>query len=194
MIFVDGIGLCHKDITDLQPLLVGQSFPGQEASAFDPIPAFMWSSFNHGRRTAFLKEDPSWIKQMAEKFPSMEYYYVLYPTRVHQWKELMKIGLRRPCQEVTNPRLSKCCLVHKGFPAGINDMEWDLTMVDTTTACHENAPGRMTAIYTVGPNLDNVILPFVRNMYQSNYYVKSSTQFTINPYYYFSQKLIKRCH
>ncbi|KAI4388893.1 hypothetical protein MLD38_001182 [Melastoma candidum] len=107
---------------------------------------------------------------------------------------IMKIGLRRPCQEVTNPRLSKCGLVHKGFPAGIDDMEWDLTMVDTTTGCHENAPGRMTAIYTVGPNWDNVILPFVRNMYQSNYYVKSSTQFKINLYYYFSQKLIKRCH
>ncbi|KAI4320236.1 hypothetical protein MLD38_033738 [Melastoma candidum] len=112
--------------------------------------SLMWSSLNHRGRTVFLEEDQSWIQQMAEKLPSMEAYHVQYPTKVHQWKELMKIGLGRPCQEVIDPRLSKCSLAHKGFPEDIYDVEWDLIMVDAPTGYHEKAPGRMTVIYTVG--------------------------------------------
>ena len=30
------------------------------------------------------------------------------------------------------------------------DIEWDLIMVDAATGYHDNAPGRMSAIYTAG--------------------------------------------
>ncbi|KAI4389370.1 hypothetical protein MLD38_001602 [Melastoma candidum] len=112
--------------------------------------SLMWSSLNHGGRTVFLEEDDAWIRQITGKFPSLEAYHVQYPTKVHQSKELMKVGLGRPCQEVSDPRFSQCVLSHKGFPEDIYDVEWDLIMVDAPTGFHDKAPGRMTAIYTAG--------------------------------------------
>lgn len=54
------------------------------------------------------------------------------------------------CKFVSDPRFSKCQLSLKGFPSEVYDIEWDLIMVDAPTGYHDDAPGRMSAIYTAG--------------------------------------------
>ncbi|KAI5655916.1 hypothetical protein M9H77_24709 [Catharanthus roseus] len=112
--------------------------------------SLMWTALNHGGRTVFLEEDKSWIEEIKRQMPSLESYHVVYDTKVTQSDELMEIGSREECKVVEDPRFSKCQLSLKGFPNEIYDIEWDLIMVDAPTGWHENAPGRMTAIYTAG--------------------------------------------
>ncbi|KAF9615295.1 hypothetical protein IFM89_022622 [Coptis chinensis] len=64
--------------------------------------------------------------------------------------KLMKIGKGEECRVVTDPRSSKCQLALKTIPNEVYEIEWDLIMVDAPTGFHENAPGRMSAIYTAG--------------------------------------------
>ncbi|PKI55000.1 hypothetical protein CRG98_024600 [Punica granatum] len=110
----------------------------------------MWAALNHGGRTVFLEEDRAWIEQITEKHPHLEAFHVAYDTRVHQADKLLKAADREDCRTVTDPRFSKCELAHKGFPNEVYDVEWDLIMVDAPTGYHDEAPGRMTAIYTAG--------------------------------------------
>ena len=58
--------------------------------------------------------------------------------------------MEEDCKVVSDPRFSKCQLALKGFPSEVYDIEWDLIMVDAPTGYHDNAPGRMSAIYTAG--------------------------------------------
>lgn len=88
---------------------------------------------------------------MKEKFPTLESYHVEYDTKVNEADELMNaVASDEECRVVTDPRFSKCRLALKGFPSEVYDVEWDLIMVDAPTGYHEEAPGRMTAIYTAG--------------------------------------------
>ncbi|KAK8691836.1 hypothetical protein V6N13_075331 [Hibiscus sabdariffa] len=113
--------------------------------------SLMWEALNHGGRTVFLEEDKAWIEQMKHKFPALESYHVEYSTKVHRSDALLETGLNKEsCKVVSDPRNSKCELAHKGFPGEIYDVEWDLIMVDAPTGFHDEAPGRMNAIYTAG--------------------------------------------
>ncbi|KAK7274617.1 hypothetical protein RIF29_15713 [Crotalaria pallida] len=113
--------------------------------------SLMWASLNYGGRTIFLEENKSWIDKIQQDFPSLESYHVVYDTKLHQADELMKIGIEEfDCKKVTDPRLSKCQLTHKGFPSEVYDIEWDVIMVDAPTGYFDEAPGRMSAIYTAG--------------------------------------------
>jgi glucuronoxylan 4-O-methyltransferase len=110
----------------------------------------MWTSLNHGGRTVFLEEDKSWIEEIQQRLPTLESYHVVYDTKVHQADQLIQIGMGEDCKVVSDPRFSKCQLSLKGFPNEVYDMEWDLIMVDAPTGYHDDAPGRMNAIYTAG--------------------------------------------
>ncbi|PPS00298.1 hypothetical protein GOBAR_AA20370 [Gossypium barbadense] len=112
--------------------------------------SLMWAGLNHGGRTVFLEEDKAWIEQIKQKLPSLESYHVEYVTKVHQADDLLKTGMKEECKVVGDPRFSKCDLALKGFPNEIYDIEWDLIMVDAPTGFHDEAPGRMNAIYTAG--------------------------------------------
>ncbi|KAJ6422202.1 hypothetical protein OIU84_027198 [Salix udensis] len=112
--------------------------------------SLMWDSLNHGGRTVFLEEDKGWIEQIREKLPTLESYHVTYETRVNQADELIESGMEDDCKVVGDPRISRCQLALKGFPDDIYDTEWDLIMVDAPTGYHDEAPGRMNAIYTAG--------------------------------------------
>ncbi|KAL0825554.1 hypothetical protein Bca101_049231 [Brassica carinata] len=83
--------------------------------------------------TIFLDEDESWIRKIAEKFPSLESYHVhvQYDTKM-------------------DLRASKCELALKGLPEVVYETEWDIIVVDAPRRFHEEAPGRMSAIYTAG--------------------------------------------
>ncbi|KAJ6291627.1 hypothetical protein OIU76_023666 [Salix suchowensis] len=112
--------------------------------------SLMWDSLNYGGRTVFLEEDKGWIEQIREKLPTLESYHVTYETRVNQADELIESGMEDDCKVVGDPRISRCQLALKGFPDDIYNTEWDLIMVDAPTGYHDEAPGRMNAIYTAG--------------------------------------------
>ncbi|CAN6458326.1 unnamed protein product [Victoria cruziana] len=110
----------------------------------------LWSTLNHGGRTVFLEEDESWIRMVTKERPGLEVYRVGYDTKVKDAEELLRFGQQEECTAVTDPRESGCRLSLKGLPDQIYEAQWDLIMVDAPTGYHENAPGRMTAIYTAG--------------------------------------------
>ncbi|KAJ0241109.1 hypothetical protein HA466_0215690 [Hirschfeldia incana] len=115
--------------------------------------SLMWASLNQGGRTIFLDEDESWIRQIAEKFPSLESYHVRYETKVRDAPALMTAARdKEECRRgvTTDLRASQCELALKGLPEVVYETEWDLIMVDAPTGFHEEAPGRMSAIFTSG--------------------------------------------
>nr|GLL31818.1 glucuronoxylan 4-O-methyltransferase 3-like [Ipomoea trifida] len=112
--------------------------------------SLMWSALNHGGRTVFLEEDKSWIDQIRRRVPSLESYHVRYDSKVSRAKELMGIGMGIECREVVDPRASKCGLAIKNLPDEVYEVDWDVIMVDAPTGYHDEAPGRMNAIYTAG--------------------------------------------
>lgn len=112
--------------------------------------SLMWHSLNYGGRTVFLEEDEAWIEQIKKRFPMLESYHVSYDSKVSRAHDLMKSGKGPKCMVVVDPRQSACLLALKGLPSDIYDTQWDLIMVDAPTGYYEEAPGRMTAIYTAG--------------------------------------------
>ncbi|XP_030459283.1 glucuronoxylan 4-O-methyltransferase 1 [Syzygium oleosum] len=112
--------------------------------------SLMWSSLNYGGRTIFLEEDEAWIEQIRRRFPMLESYHVTYDSKVNQADNLMEVGKVPECMVVSDPRYSMCQLALKGLPTEVYEKQWDLIMVDAPTGYYEEAPGRMTAIYTAG--------------------------------------------
>ncbi|XP_077231862.1 glucuronoxylan 4-O-methyltransferase 1-like [Tasmannia lanceolata] len=112
--------------------------------------SLMWSALNHGGHTIFLEEDKSWIEQITSRFPILKSYHVAYDTKVSQADDLIRVGQMEECRAIGDVRFSKCQLALKGVPSEINEVEWDLIMVDAPTGYFEGAPGRMGAIYTAG--------------------------------------------
>ncbi|OMO92282.1 Small GTPase superfamily [Corchorus olitorius] len=112
--------------------------------------SLMWSSLNFGGRTIFLEEDEAWIEQIRRRFPMLESYHVTYDSKVNQAENLMDVGRGPECTAVGDPKYSMCQLALKGLPSEVYDIKWDLIMVDAPTGYYEEAPGRMTAIYTAG--------------------------------------------
>nr|XP_027113274.1 glucuronoxylan 4-O-methyltransferase 1 [Coffea arabica] len=112
--------------------------------------SLMWSALNYGGRTIFLEEDESWIEQIKRRFPMLESYHVSYDSKVNQADELLEVGKGPECTPVADPRYSMCQLALKGLPSEVYEIKWDLIMVDAPTGYYDEAPGRMTAIYTAG--------------------------------------------
>lgn len=80
----------------------------------------------------------------------LEAYHVSYESKVKQANELMQVGKGPECTAVSDPRYSMCELALKSLPSVVYEMRWDVIMVDAPTGYYEEAPGRMTAIYTAG--------------------------------------------
>lgn len=110
----------------------------------------MWSVLNYGGRTIFLEEDEAWIQQIRRRFPMLESYHVTYDSKVNQANNLMEVGRGPECTALSDPRYSMCQLALKGLPSEVYETKWDLIMVDAPTGYYEEAPGRMSAIYTAG--------------------------------------------
>ncbi|XP_010667408.2 glucuronoxylan 4-O-methyltransferase 3 [Beta vulgaris subsp. vulgaris] len=113
--------------------------------------SLMWASLNHGGRTVFLEENEGWISEIKAQFPTLESYLATYDTKVRHSDDLMTSAVTsEECSNVVDPRKSKCNLALKSLPNEIYEVEWDLIMVDAPTGYHDEAPGRMSAIYTAG--------------------------------------------
>ncbi|KAJ8448339.1 hypothetical protein Cgig2_021967 [Carnegiea gigantea] len=70
--------------------------------------------------------------------------------KVNQAGNLIEVGKRPVCTSVGDIRDSFCPLALKGLPKEVYETKWDLIMVDAPTGYFDEAPGRMTAIYTAG--------------------------------------------
>ncbi|KAM6563298.1 hypothetical protein CsatB_023296 [Cannabis sativa] len=112
--------------------------------------SLMWSALNYGGRTVFLEEDEAWIEQIRRRFPTLESYHVTYESKVHEADNLMDVGKGPECTAVSDPKFSMCQLALKGLPSLVYETKWDVIMVDAPTGYYDEAPGRMTAIYTAG--------------------------------------------
>ncbi|CAI9786164.1 unnamed protein product [Fraxinus pennsylvanica] len=112
--------------------------------------SLMWQSLNYGGRTIFLEEDEAWIEQVKKRFPMLESYHVTYDTKVNQANDLIEVGKGPECTAISDPKYSMCQLALKSLPSEVYEIKWDLILVDAPTGYHEEAPGRMTAIYTAG--------------------------------------------
>lgn len=112
--------------------------------------SLMWATLNHGGRTLFLEEDEAWIEQILRRFPMLESHHVKYNSKVDQADGLMDVGKGPECTAVGDPKYSMCQLALKGLPEEVYEVKWDLIMVDAPTGYYDEAPGRMTAIYTAG--------------------------------------------
>ncbi|XAR49334.1 Glucuronoxylan 4-O-methyltransferase [Bertholletia excelsa] len=112
--------------------------------------SLMWSALNHGGRTIFLEEDEAWIKQIKTRFPMLESYHVTYDSKVNEANALIEVGKGIECTSTGEVKHSMCQLALKSLPSEVYDIKWDLIMVDAPTGYYEEAPGRMTAIYTAG--------------------------------------------
>ncbi|XP_050209989.1 glucuronoxylan 4-O-methyltransferase 1 [Mercurialis annua] len=112
--------------------------------------SLMWNTLNYGGRTIFLEEDEAWISQIKRRFPILESYHVRYDSKVNQADNLMEVGKGIECTSLMDPRFSMCQLALKGLPNEVYEIKWDLIMVDAPTGYYEDAPGRMSAIYSVG--------------------------------------------
>ncbi|KAI3497527.1 hypothetical protein L1887_40204 [Cichorium endivia] len=112
--------------------------------------SLMWSSLNFNGRTVFLEEDEAWIEQIKKRFPMLESYHVTYDSKVNQADSLMEAGRGPECTAVGETRHSVCQLALKGLPEDVYETTWDLIMVDAPTGYYDEAPGRMSAIYTAG--------------------------------------------
>ncbi|CAH9082224.1 unnamed protein product [Cuscuta europaea] len=112
--------------------------------------SLMWHTLNYGGKTVFLEEDEDWIQQIKRRFPMLESFHVSYDSKVNQASQLMEVGKGPECTSISDPRYSMCQLALKGLPSVVYEVQWDLIMVDAPTGYHEEAPGRMAAIYTAG--------------------------------------------
>lgn len=112
--------------------------------------SLMWDMLNFGGKTVFLEEDESWIKQVKRRFPMLKSYHVTYDSQVMQADNLMDVGKGPECTVVSDPRYSMCQLGLKSLPTEVYETEWDVIMVDAPTGYYDEAPGRMTSIYTAG--------------------------------------------
>ncbi|KAL7584786.1 hypothetical protein Lser_V15G46232 [Lactuca serriola] len=112
--------------------------------------SLMWSSLNFNGRTVFLEEDKAWIEQIKKRFPMLESYHVTYDSKVNQADGLMEAGKGPECTAVGETRHSVCQLALKNLPEDVYETTWDLIMVDAPTGYYDEAPGRMSAIYTAG--------------------------------------------
>ncbi|KAA8545446.1 hypothetical protein F0562_020230 [Nyssa sinensis] len=112
--------------------------------------SLMWTTLNYGGRTVFLEEDEAWIEQIRRQFPMLESYHVTYDSKVNQANDLMEVGKGPECTAIGDTRYSMCQLALKGLPSEVYEIKWDVIMVDAPTGYFDEAPGRMTAIYTAG--------------------------------------------
>ncbi|KAJ0710619.1 putative glucuronoxylan 4-O-methyltransferase [Helianthus annuus] len=112
--------------------------------------SLMWSALNFNGRTVFLEEDEAWIAQIKKRFSMLESYHVTYDSKVHRADSLMEAGKGQECTIVGDTRHLACQLALKGLPSDVYETTWDLIMVDAPTGYYDEAPGRMSAIYTAG--------------------------------------------
>ncbi|KAH7278536.1 hypothetical protein KP509_38G045400 [Ceratopteris richardii] len=112
--------------------------------------SLLWQTLNYGGNTVFLEEDANWIAEVEKSNPEIRAIHVHYSTLVSDADNLLAYARqeKRICSPEVDLRSSKCKLAMTALPEKIYDEKWDVVMIDAPRGYFEEAPGRMSAIFS----------------------------------------------
>ncbi|XP_055824756.1 probable methyltransferase At1g27930 [Solanum dulcamara] len=113
--------------------------------------SFMWSSINPRGTTLFLEEDPKWSRAILKDLSFLRANTVRYRTTLYQAEKLIEHYYKEPDCWATKSFLRgnhKCKLALDMLSDEVYDKEWDVIMIDGPKGYFDQAPGRMSAIYS----------------------------------------------
>ncbi|GAV64268.1 Polysacc_synt_4 domain-containing protein [Cephalotus follicularis] len=113
--------------------------------------SLMWASLNPGGTTLFLEEDPKWAHKILLRAPNLRIHTVMYRTRLSDADNLLLTYKFEPQCLPANVRLKgnkRCKLALGELPDAVYEKEWDMVMIDAPRGYFQQAPGRMSAIFS----------------------------------------------
>ncbi|KAJ0988844.1 hypothetical protein J5N97_007200 [Dioscorea zingiberensis] len=113
--------------------------------------SIMWSSFNPSGTTVFLEDSPNWTQSVLESAPDLTAHTVRYTTHVSDADRLLESYKSEPSCLPPHAYLKgnhRCPLALPDLPSSIYDREWDLIMIDAPKGYFNEAPGRMSPIWS----------------------------------------------
>ncbi|HKJ39857.1 MAG TPA: hypothetical protein VJ972_13850 [Anaerolineales bacterium] len=93
--------------------------------------SLFWKFLNRGGQTLFLEDNPHWYQRISQKHPHLNAHLVQYNTKRSQWKDL----------------LSKPADLGFPLPQEVEEIPWDVILVDAPNGWRNDQPGRMKSIY-----------------------------------------------
>uniref|UniRef100_M1CXS7 Uncharacterized protein n=2 Tax=Solanum tuberosum TaxID=4113 RepID=M1CXS7_SOLTU len=131
--------------------------------------SFMWSSINLRGTTLFLEEDPKWSRAILKDLSFIRSNTVRYRTTLYEAEKLIEHYNKEPDCWARKSILrgnSKCKLALNMLSNEVYDKEWDIIMIDGPKGYFDQAPGRMSAIYSAavmarnrkGPGVTHVVM------------------------------------
>lgn len=90
----------------------------------------LWMRMNRGGNTVFLEHHEGWLRKVRERIPDLRAHLVRYGTERRQWKDLID----------SRDRLAM------RLPDDVEDLKWDVVLVDAPPGSHDDEPGRMKSI------------------------------------------------
>ncbi|KAM3221302.1 putative methyltransferase [Capsicum annuum] len=113
--------------------------------------SFMWSSINPRGTTLFLEEDPKWGRAILKDLKFLRANKVNFRTKLYEAEKLIEHYHKEPDCWARKSFLKgnhKCKLALDMLSDEVYDKEWDVIMIDGPKGYFDQAPGRMSAIYS----------------------------------------------
>ncbi|KAG5126743.1 hypothetical protein JHK82_027578 [Glycine max] len=129
----DTFHMPHSDLKPISDVLRKCSSPCNFLIFGLTPETLLWKALNHNGRTVFIDENR---------------YYA-----ASEMKELIasaKEQVANECKPVQNLLFSECKLGLNDLPNHVYEVDWDVILVDGPRGDWPDAPGRMSAIFTVG--------------------------------------------
>lgn len=93
--------------------------------------SILWQKVNSGGVTAFLEDNDAWISISQQQMHIQNVHKVCYGTCVSAWKSLLNEGKKLLLE----------------LPREIQNMRWDVVLVDGPAGYNDEQPGRIRSIY-----------------------------------------------
>lgn len=90
-----------------------------------------WSALNKGGNTAFVEDNRQWFEDVTASNSELTGYLVDYATVRTQWKDLLETPQR----------------LEMSFPKEIENVQWDIVLIDGPNGYDDTNPGRMKSIF-----------------------------------------------
>jgi uncharacterized protein (TIGR01627 family) len=93
--------------------------------------SLFWHETNEGGRTVFFEGKKKWFDDIKSKHPFLEAYKIKYNTKREEWRSI-----------IDKPELLKF-----DMPPELEEISWNLIIVDGPAGYEDGTPGRMKSIY-----------------------------------------------